>query len=158
MTEDTKAALETAPYPGILPRKPICQTITPELGNIDCTLVSLCKRCFIASNALKSGEDRDVIEKIGLYQQALNDYLSVVDETLYEPLDSCQQKVNDKERLEKISMQFGKIKKRLSRFSQRSAKSAVAHRVLFAKALCRIDSLVIQHHTSDRDFLYPLYG
>jgi len=149
---DNKAGLH--PLPGRLADRVLAQSGCTGIDALDRRLVLLSKRSFIVTNALTSGPDDVILEKLALFKEALQEYLLVNEQHVYLPLSKPGKEAMSPE-IRKLIVEFMQLKHRLNRFINLDQKSATSHRALTAKAICRIDRLIVQRCAVEHEVLYP---
>lgn len=142
MTAETNIANKWNPNSGFVHANDKQAQQTEKLNR---ALVALGKRCFIASNALRTSTGEDAAKQYERYLDSLNNYLSQVENAL------DQAAFFDFAAAQPRRTQFGGLKFRLRNFLKTNGRTALRHPELFAKALCRIDHLVVDMHMMDRE-------
>lgn len=142
MNTETKIANKWNPNCGFVRND---EKQTERKDKLNRALVCLGKRCFIASDALRNGSEAEAGEKFEQYLESLNDYIQQV-ETAFE-----QQPFFDFGLIEPKQARFTSMKFRLRNFLGTRSETALRHPELFAKALDRIDQLIVDMHVRERE-------
>ncbi|MBX2869284.1 MAG: hypothetical protein KTR18_11450 [Acidiferrobacterales bacterium] len=123
--------------------------------DLDKSLVALSKRGFIATNAIASGNDPQIIAGVKSFNTALNSYLNLCEARIYAPLRN-QLSGSLSESHITFAREFQDMKQRLQGFMELLPFASLSHRRLSSKAICRIDKMIVQRRAAEREELYPL--
>jgi len=126
------------------------------LEQIDRKLLQVCKRCFIATNAMDKENDLQALEKFERYRIELISYIDLVKTVLYDRLRLTIDPQQYLELCSALEADSRKIYKRILVFSVHPGHVAVQRRKLFVRAMWRIDINLTNNHIRERDILYSL--
>ena len=123
---------------------------------IDHELINLCQHGMHLSKALRSSSNSDIEDKFSQYKEALMSFLDYVKENLYEYFHGELKGHPLYAEFLKFEAETQNTITRVEKFLLSGEKAIFSHTKLFERALCKLDSILVQRHEEELVFMSPL--
>jgi len=126
------------------------------LHRIDHGLINVCQQGLYLTNALRSARREELYQKLNQYKEAVSSYIAFVGENLYRFFHRLLKTHPLYIDFLEFEAETQKIIDKVNVFLKHSERSIVSHKHLFERAVYRIDTILVERHEQEMEFLSPL--
>lgn len=126
------------------------------MHRIDHELINVCRQGLYLTNALRSARSEELYQKLNQYKEAVSSYIAFVGENLYRFFHHVLRAHPLYIDFLEFEAETQKIVERVSVFLKHSERSIFSHKHLLERAVYRLDTILVERHEEEIEFLSPL--